>query len=189
MNILIINGHPDSGSFVSALFNTYSEKVNKDVNEVKVLDLSKMKFDPVLRFGLRKRMDPDNEIELSQELIKWTDHFVIFYPIWFGTVPSLLKGWFERVFTPGIAYNMNGFKITKLLKGKTAHLVISSGSPVFWQIITGNIELKMVKRFLAFCGIKTTMVDRIGLVDAKKIVDERRNRFLEHIGKRAQSMK
>jgi hypothetical protein len=38
--------------------------------------------------------------------------------IWFETVPSLLKGWFERVFTPGVAHQMDGYKITKYLKGK-----------------------------------------------------------------------
>ena len=186
MKILIINGHPDGESFVTALFKKYVENINQKKHDVKVLNLCEMKFDPVLRFGLRKRMEPDKEIELSQELIKWTDHFVIFYPVWFGTVPSLLKGWFERVFTPGIAYNMDGFRINKLLKGKTAHLVSTSGSPVFWQMISGNLELRLLKRLLNFFGIKITIVDRLGLVDAKKEKDERRDRFLVHIGKRAQ---
>ena len=146
-----------------------------------------MKFDPVLRFGLRKRMEPDREIELSQELIRWADHFVFFYPIWFGAVPSLLKGWFERVFTPGIAYKMSGFRIIKLLKGKTAHLVFTSHSPVFWQILSGNLELKMVKRLLSFCGVKTAIVDRLGLVDEKFQKAEKREKFLEHISKRART--
>jgi len=188
MNILIINGHPDTESFVSALFNKYVENINQSKHDVKILNLSVMKFDPVLRFGLRKRMDPDEEIELSQELIKWADHFVFFYPIWFGAVPSLLKGWFERVFTPGIAYNMDGFRITKLLKGKTSHLVSTSGSPVFWQIISGNLELRMVKRLLNFCGIKTIMVDRFGLVNPKKKNEEKKNKSLDFIGKRAREM-
>ena len=185
MKIVIVNGHPDGESFVSALFNKYVENINKKQHEVKVLNLSEMKFDPVLRFGLRKRMEPDKEIELSQELIKWADHFVFFYPIWFGAVPSLLKGWFERVFTPGIAYNMDGFRIKKLLKGKTSHLVTTSGSPVFWQIISGNIELKLVKRMLSFFGIKTIIVDRLGLADKEMGKKGKREAFLEHIGKRA----
>ena len=188
MNILIINGHPDKESFVSALFNKYVENINQSKHEVKVLNLAEMKFDPVLRFGLRKRMDPDKEIELSQELIKWADHFVLFYPIWFGAVPSLLKGWFERVFMPGIAYNMDGFRIKKLLKGKTSHLVITSGSPVFFQVLTGNIELKTMKRLLGFCGIKTILVDRLGMVKEEYQKVEKREMFLEHIAKRAREI-
>ena len=187
MKILIINGHPDTESFVSALFNKYVENINQKKHDVKILNLSVMKFDPVLRFGLRKRMEPDKEIELSQELIRWTDHFVFFYPIWFGVVPSLLKGWFERVFTPGVAYKMDGFKIIKYLKGKTSHLVFTSHSPIFWQIISGNLELRMVKRLLNFCGIKTIIVDRLGLVDTKIENDGKRKKFLEFIGNRAKS--
>jgi len=188
MNILIINGHPDKESLVSALFNKYTENVNLTRHNIKLLNLCEMKFDPVLRFGLRKRMEPDAEIEMSQELIKWADHFVFFYPIWFGAVPSLLKGWSERVFMPGIAYNMEGFRIKKLLKGKTSHLVITSGSPVFFQVLTGNIELKTMKRFLGFCGIKTILVDRLGMVKEEYQKAEKRGKFLEHIARRAREI-
>ena len=187
MNVLVINGHPDKESFVSALFNTYVENINRSKHDTKILDLSAMKFDPVLRFGHRKRMEPDKEIELSQESIKWADHLVFFYPIWFGAVPSLLKGWFERVLTPGFAYNKDGFKITKHLKNKTAHLVFTSGGPVFWQRISGNLELRTVKRTLGFCGIKTVKVDRLGFVDGKPENAGKLKKFLVHIGKRAAS--
>jgi len=185
MKLLVINGHPDKESFVSALFNKYIENINQTKHTVKILDLSTMKFDPVLRFGYRKRMEPDKEIELSQELIKWADHITFFYPIWFGAVPSLLKGWLERVLTPGFAFNLDGIKITKHLKNKTAHLVFTSGGPVFWQKISGNLELRMVKRTLSFCGIKTVKVDRLGMVTGKYENVEKRKKFLRLIGSRA----
>ncbi|MCL2139835.1 MAG: NAD(P)H-dependent oxidoreductase [Treponema sp.] len=185
MNILAINGHPDRESFVAALFNKYVENINKNKHDIKTLDLSAMKFDPVLRFGYRKIMDPDKDIELSQELLKWADHIVFFYPIWFRAVPSLLKGWFERVLTPGFAFNMDGIKITKHLKNKTAHLVITCGSPVFFQKISGNIEIKTVKRVLGFSGIKTIKADRLGNVVGKFENIEKRKKFLQLIGTRA----
>ena len=188
VNILVINGHPDKESFVSALFHKYCENISKNKHNIEMLDLSAMKFDPVLRFGYRKIMEADNEIEKSQELIKWADHFVFFYPIWFGVVPSLLKGWFERVFTPGIAYHMNGFKITKYLKGKTAHLVSTSQTPVFWQNLTGNFEIKQINKVLWFCGIKIIKVDRIGQVVGEYSSPGKRNKFLEHIGEVAKGM-
>ena len=188
MKILAINGHPDKESFVSALFSKYIENINQGKHDLKVLDLSGMKFDPVLRFGYRKKMEMDNEIELSQESIKWADHIVFFYPIWFGAVPSLLKGWFERVITPGFAFNMDGFKISKYFKGKTAHLVITSGSPLFWQRISGNIELRMVKRLLSFCGIKVIKVDRLGSVVGKFENVLKREEFLQRIGIYAKRM-
>jgi len=124
MKILAINGHPDAESYISALFNAYTANINTEKHKLQTLELHQMKFDPVLRFGYRKRMEKDAEIEKSQELIKWAEHIVLFYPIWFETVPSLLKGWFERTLAPGVAYSMEGYKVTKLLKGKTAHIHI-----------------------------------------------------------------
>ena len=185
MNILVINGHPDKESFVSALFEKYVENLDKNKHKVNVLELSSMKFDPVLRFGYRKRMEPDEEIEKSQELIKWANHIVFFYPIWYETVPSLLKGWLERVLTPGVAYNIDGLKLTRHLKGKTAHLIFTSMGPVILQRLTGNLELKSVKRVLTFCGIKVNKVDRLGNVVQIFAKLEKREKFMEKICKRA----
>ena len=189
MNILVINGHPDKESFVSALFNKYIENLDKNKHKVYILELSSMKFDPVLRFGYRKRMEPDEEIEKSQELIKWANHIVFFYPIWFETVPSLLKGWFERVLTPGVAYNIDGLKLTRHLKGKTAHLIFTSLGPIILQKLTGNVELKSVKKVLSFCGLKITKVDRLGSVVGPLKKLNKREIFIEKICKRARDIK
>ena len=59
MKILLINGHPDDESYVSNLFREYLENINTDKHEIRTLELGKMKFDPVLRYGYRKRMDDD----------------------------------------------------------------------------------------------------------------------------------
>lgn len=189
MRILAINGHPDAESYVSALFYEYIKNINKQKHELKTLELGKMKFDPVLRHGYRKRMKPDEEILQSQELIKWAEHIVLFYPIWFETVPSLLKGWFERVLTPGIAYEMDGYKITKKLKGRTVHIVSTSMGPKLLQIIRGDVELKCVKRTLEFCGLKIVKVDRLGhYVVGKYASEPKRKSFLEKIRKCAINM-
>jgi len=189
MKILVINGHPDEKSYVSALFQEYVAHIDQGKHELEILELGKMSFDPVLRYGYRKRMADNEEIIRSQELLKWADHFVFFYPVWFETVPSLLKGWFERVLTPGIAYNANGYRIEKHLKGKTAHLVSTSMAPKIHQIFRGDIELKTVKRTLAFCGIKVKIVDRLGHYVMGKYESERkRHAFLNHIARRARNL-
>jgi putative NADPH-quinone reductase len=148
-----------------------------------------MKFDPVLRYGYRKRMENDPEILESQAYIKWAEHIVLFYPGWFETVPSLLKGWFERVMTPEVAYSMDGYKIKKLLKGKTAHLISTSLSPITLQILRGDIELKTVKRTLQFFGVKIKRVDRLGhYVVGKYEKEDKRMKFMKKIAKSAKDM-
>lgn len=189
MKILVINGHPDEKSYISALFQAYVAHIDQEKHELKILELGKLSFDPVLRYGFRKRMEIDKEIVQSQELLKWAEHYVFFYPIWFETVPSLLKGWFERVLTPGVAYNMDGYRIKKHLKGKTAHLVSTSMSPKIYQILKGDIELKTVKRTLSFCGIKVKVIDRLGHYVMGKYENERkRHIFLNHIAERARNL-
>ena len=104
MKILVINGHPDKESYCQAIFQTIVETIDSNRHELKVISLNEEDFDPVLRYGYRKRMKEDSFIRRSQELIQWAEHFIFVYPIWWSSMPSLMKGWIDRVFTPGIAY-------------------------------------------------------------------------------------
>jgi putative NADPH-quinone reductase len=183
----VVNGHPDEHSFSAALAREYVNNLDQSKHQVETLELGKMRFDPVLRFGYRERMEPDAEIARSQELILWADHLVFFSPIWWGTVPSLLKGWFDRVLTPGVAFDQKGTTgVVKRLAGKTAHLVFTSHFPVPLQILSGDRELKGVKKsILGFCGVRTTRVDRLGFLLGTKGEEERRARFLQKVGRSA----
>ena len=107
MNILVINGHPDKESYCQAIFQTIVENIDSKRHELEMINLNEEEFDPVLRYGYRQRMEDDPFILRSQELIQWADHFIFVYPIWWSGMPSLLKGWIDRVFTPGIAYSAN----------------------------------------------------------------------------------
>ena len=107
MNILVINGHPDKESYCQAIFQTIVENIDSKRHELEMINLNEEEFDPVLRYGYRQRMEDDPFILRSQSLIQWADHFIFVYPIWWSSMPSLLKGWIDRVFTPGIAYSAN----------------------------------------------------------------------------------
>jgi putative NADPH-quinone reductase len=103
-HVLAVLGHPDAESFNHAIMQRYISSLPRDC-EVRTLMLGELDFDPVLRFGYRQRMAPDPVIARSQELLLWADHVVLVFPCWWTGVPSLLKGWFDRVLTPGFAYN------------------------------------------------------------------------------------
>ena len=76
MKILVINGHPDKESYCQAIFQTIVENIDSKHHEVEVINLNEEDFDPVLRYGYRKRMDEDSFILRSQELIHWADYFI-----------------------------------------------------------------------------------------------------------------
>ncbi|MDR1513770.1 MAG: NAD(P)H-dependent oxidoreductase [Propionibacteriaceae bacterium] len=187
--VLVVLGHPDSGSFNNAICDAYVAGLRQGV-EVEVLKLGELEFDPVLRFGYRQRMEPDPVIERSQELVRWADHLVFVFPVWWSNMPSLLKGWFDRVFTPGFAYNEDnsslltlGFKMVRRLSGRTATIITTFDGPPWYFWATGVSPVRLVKRQnLALCGVKTTQVLTFGWVGSpKKDSQARREAFLARV--------
>lgn len=156
-NILIINGHPYSGSLCSQLSKSYYEAACRITDSVTLLNVGELNFDLSLKGGYRERMVMEPDLLRAQELIKAADHLVFVYPNWWGTFPALLKGFIDRVFVPGFAfkYRENSVLWDKLLRGKTARLIVTMDSPKWYY----SLMLKtpghnaMRKGILNFCGI------------------------------------
>ncbi|MDR0366905.1 MAG: NAD(P)H-dependent oxidoreductase [Bifidobacteriaceae bacterium] len=180
--ILAILGHPNEGSFNQAIFDAYVRALDGAPCEVETLELGKADFDPVLRFGYSKRMAEDPFVTRSQELITWADHLVVVFPVWWSQMPALLKGWFDRVFTPGFAYNMNGFRSVKHLAGRTATVVTTAQAPAWWLGVSGNSLHRLTKKqIFGLCGIKVTGRLSYGMAHSKRDTEERRAVFLEKV--------
>lgn len=71
------------------------------MEEIRLRDL---KFNPILEYGYRKRTELESDLLDSQKKILWADHIVWIYPVWWGSVPALLKGFLDRVLIPGFAF-------------------------------------------------------------------------------------
>lgn len=187
--VLVVNGHPYGKSYVSALFKTFVDNLDTNKFSVKTLELGKMKFDPVLRYGYSERMEADKDIELSQELLGWADHIVFFYPVWWASMPALLKGWLDRVLTPGFAYNVKGLKTIKHLKGRTAQLFLTSDGPAWYERLIPNSPIRLMRRYiLGFCGIKVVKSDILGLM-AHANRELARKKFMDKVARAAVNMK
>jgi putative NADPH-quinone reductase len=182
MNILYVNGHPYDKSFNAAIMNSYVNAIDKKKHAIETLELGKMSFDPVLRYGYSKIMDEDKDIKRSQSLIKWADHIVFSYPMWWAMMPSLLSGWIARVFVPGHSYHYTGmFTVDQLLKGKTADIIITARAPRFiWPFM--NDGAKPLTRNLFFLtGIKKRKVITHDWMSLKPDTEKRRNAFLAKV--------
>ncbi|WP_349814157.1 NAD(P)H-dependent oxidoreductase [Trueperella bernardiae] len=81
-----------------------AEATHRAGHEVEVIDLASEEFDPALRFGYRQRMHEEACTKTRQELLQRCDQAALAFPVWWAGEPSLLKGWFNRVLTPGNAY-------------------------------------------------------------------------------------
>ena len=133
-NILIILGHPDIDSFCGSLAKAYLDGAKSGGSEVRELKLSELKFDPILWKGYNKIQELESDLVKAQELIQWSNHIVFVYPNWWGAMPALMKGFFDRVFLPGFAfkYRDDSQFWDKLLSGRTAHLMVTMDTPPWY---------------------------------------------------------
>ncbi|OZB87947.1 MAG: hypothetical protein B7X41_10735, partial [Microbacterium sp. 14-71-5] len=89
---LVIDGHPDARSLTAALSRRYAEAHG----DARVLALRDLAFDPNLRFGYRERMTLEPDLVEAREALHAARTVVVATPLWWGSVPALLKGFFDR---------------------------------------------------------------------------------------------
>ena len=156
--ILVIDGHPDPRSLTARLAASYAAGAGDDAVALVLRDLD---FDLTLRTGYRTPQDLEPDLVRAQELLEWADHVAVFTPLWWGSVPALLKGFFDRTLERGWAfrYKENGMP-EGLLAGRTGRLAVTSDSPRWYLPLVGDSTVKQVRgRTMEFCGIKPTKAD------------------------------
>ncbi|MEJ7676773.1 MAG: NAD(P)H-dependent oxidoreductase [Segetibacter sp.] len=102
--ILIISGHPDKESFNFGLSEAYKKGAISSGVDIKEIVVRDLEFNPNLQFGYRKRTELEPDLIDAKEKIKWAEHLVWIYPVWWGSIPAILKGFIDRVFLPGFAF-------------------------------------------------------------------------------------
>lgn len=170
--VLVILGHPDSASFCGALAESYISGAVSAGHDVKVLRLGDLAFDPILHQGYRKVQELEPDLVAAQEAIQWAQHLVFVYPNWWGAMPALLKGFFDRVFLPGFAfkYRPNSILWDKLLTGRTAHLIVATDTPAWYYrwVYRAPGHNQMKRTILGFCGIRPVKVSSFGPIKTSK---------------------
>jgi putative NADPH-quinone reductase len=185
MKILIINGHPDKESYNYALAESYKKGAAESGAEVQEINISELHFNPNLEFGYRKRTELEPDLLKAQESIKWADHIVWIYPVWWGSVPGLMKGFLDRVLLPGFAFKKREGSVwwDKYLTGKTSRIICTMDQPTwFYRWINGRpSHIAMKKLTMNFIGIKKVRITSIGPIRLSK--DEFRQKWLSKVEK------
>ncbi len=163
MKHLVIYSHLNPDSFTKAVVDTVEKTAQKKGDEVKIINLYGDKFNPILEFPDIQHMfmgkDAPADVAIYQEMIKWADHMTFVYPLWWGQMPAMLKGFLDRVFANGFAYTYgeDGMPIG-LLKGKTSKLYILTGNPDAYYEPSGmHSALRRVndEGIFGFCGMES----------------------------------
>ncbi|MGH8433397.1 MAG: NAD(P)H-dependent oxidoreductase [Pseudomonas sp.] len=157
--ILMILGTPKSGSLCHALGEAYAQGARSEGHVVRQLKLGELEFDPVLRGGYDQSQNLEPDLLEAQRQIHWAEHLVFVYPVWWGGLPALFQGFFDRVFLPGFAfkYRERSHIVEKLLTGRTADLLVTLDTPpwYFRWIYGAPAHRQVMRAILGACGVKT----------------------------------
>ncbi len=187
IKILIILGHPKTGSFNHAIAETAAQAVNESGHEVIFHDLYKEGFDPIVTHEeIPKGACLDPVIGSHCEEVAIADGIIIVHPNWWGQPPGMLKGWVDRVIRPGVAYEFaegdNGEGVpTGLLRAKTALVFNTSNTPEKREreVFGDPLETIWKNCVFKFCGIERFHRKMFGVVVTG--TEEQRRRWLEEV--------
>ncbi|KSU84779.1 NAD(P)H dehydrogenase (quinone) [Fictibacillus enclensis] len=191
MNHLLLYCHLSNHSFNHALLEVYSKELEKKGHPVIVRNLYDLAFDSVLtEWEYENSLEGQYEVDVlnEQKHIAWCDCITLIYPVWWGGMPALLKGYIDRVFSYGFAYELDGEDPIPRLKGKTAITICTTGTPSEIYEENGMHDAMNVARNLSifeFCGIQPIQSLYFGNVILAG--DEKRRSMLEEVRYLAQT--
>jgi putative NADPH-quinone reductase len=183
--ITVVQGHPDpaGGHYGHALAQAYIDGARAAGHEVRSIAVAHLDF-PLLRTQHEWKCGalPDCLREAQQDLY-WAEHLVIFFPLWLGTLPALLKGFLEQVLRVGGSEGVgNGQEFARPLTGKSARIVVTMGMPARafrWYFFAQGLKL-LERNILAFCGagpIRGSLIGRVeGMGEGRAVA---RQKWLE----------
>ena len=169
--ILLLQGHPDGGSahLCHALAGAYAEGARDAGHEVRTVDVAHLEF-PLLRSQQAWEKEPLPEgLQQAQQDIAWAEHLVLFFPLWLGDMPALLKGFLEQVARPGFAFAADEGRTAftrKGLTGRSARVVVTMGMPALvyrWYFRAHSVK-SLERNILGFVGIAPVHETLIGSV-------------------------
>jgi len=192
--ILLIQGHPDMTlpHLCHALASSYAAGAQEAGHAVRWVNVAELDF-PLLRSqkAWEEGALPAG-LQQAQDDIRWAEHIVLFFPLWLGDMPALLKAFLEQVARPGFAFERaaGGTAFTKKgLQGRSARVVVSMGMPALvyrWYFRAHSVK-SLERNILGFVGIAPVHETLIGMAGNFKTDDgERWLAKLRRLGQRAQ---
>lgn len=189
MRVLLVLSHPLPESFNAAVAAAARETLTAAGHDVDFLDLYREDFDPRLQENERRGYfavpyDTAGVADMVMRLER-AEALVLVFPQWWFNFPAILKGYFDRVLAPGVAFDhdLAGGRIVPRLD-KITHLIAltTTGSP-WWAVhlYMGNPVKRLLKRGIgAFCA-RELKFRMLSLHDMDRADAARRSRFIDRV--------
>ena len=191
--ILILQGHPDGSTphLLHALADAYADGARRASHEVRATAVAALDF-PLLRSQHEWEQGTlPAGLAQAQQDIAWCEHVALFFPLWLGDMPAVVKGFLEQVMRPGFAfkYQEGGTPFTsKGLTGRSARIVVTMGMPALvyrWYFRAHSVK-SLERNILGFVGVapvNETLIGMIGKLTAEDVAKWKRK--MARLGERA----
>lgn len=192
MRVAIIYNHPYDGSYCKAILEAVTKGLQKGKHEIDLIDLDKDNFNPIMSsedlkaFRNKKPVDP-KVLEYGERLKK-ADHLIFIFPIWWELMPALTKGFIDRVFFPGVAYDYTNKGNTLMrplfqkLKGVTVITTMNTPKWIYSLLFGNAIKKAMILGTFFKMGYKNRKW--ISFNQVKKASQEKRVKWLNTLENR-----
>lgn len=197
MKVMIVYAHSQKESFNSALLRTALTTLRAEDHEIQISDLYAMAFNPVAsekdftrrRFAGHMQYDLEQKHAVAQrcfsddiqreiDKVLWCDLLILQFPLWWFSVPAIMKGWFDRIFANGLMYGQLGRFNHGGLEGRPAMVSTTTGcypemvaprgimghlDAILWHLQYGTLAyvgFEVLQPFVTWSARYTTREDR-----------------------------
>lgn len=154
MRVLVIYSHPVETSFNAALHGEVVASLKRAGHEVDDCDLYAEEFNPVMSRAERLgyHLIPQNQAPVQRyvDRVMWAEAIVFCFPTWCFGLPAMLKGFFDRVFMPGVAFDMSDPANVRpaLTHLRVVVAVTTYGRPRWTAFLMGDPPRKVITRYM-----------------------------------------
>ncbi|WP_105429172.1 NAD(P)H-dependent oxidoreductase [Neorhizobium sp. T6_25] len=185
MRVLLVHSHPVEESYGAALHRQARESLLKAGHEVDDCNLYAEGFDPVMsRHDRMTYHDYPNNLSLVKpyvDRLQAAEGLVIVTPVWNFGWPAMLKGYFDRVWLPGITFELKDGKLTRKLHIDKVAVVTTYGATRWRAFLAGDPPRKLSKRVLRVQTNPAQPVTFLAHYDMNNCTPETRAAFLDKV--------
>ncbi len=189
MRVLVIYAHPVETSFNAALHTMIVERLTAEGHEVDDCDLYAEDFDPRLTRAERMAYhDTPGNIEPVRgyvERLRKAEGLVLCFPVWNYGYPAILKGFFDRVFLPGVSFQLVEGNVRPMLDNiRKVVAVTSYGGSRLRAYLVGDPPRKLVQRLLRASVRPGAPVSYLAHYSMNLSTPQSRDRFMAKVARR-----
>ena len=190
MNVLVVYCHPDPTSFTAAIRDATVETLTSAGHTVRLRDLYASGFDPKFSAAEYRTHRTEGVAPTLHEYateLRECEHLVLVYPTWWSGQPAMLKGWMDRVWVRGVAWDMpagaNRVR-ARLTNVRRLTAITTHGSSKWVNALEGEGGKRTVTRSLRALCHRLARTDWIAMYGVDTSTQDERDAFIGRVRKK-----